>query len=296
MAQGEPDIGEKWKFIQQFISDPCDAPWTAYALAIGGATVEAFVNYYNFDPKQVFTDAARAGSGINRMRSGRKGQRGSKSNRSALVRRAGKVVNFDPNANIGRYLGKFSPLAKIPLPGPVGALWASYGMLERFQNWLFMVGLISQWLFRWMSLLEESRFCQAADNMVLLREGDPYQSASLIGEQPIFQSTVVKIRGPITSILSSVGWPPGWYGVLTCSVPWTPNGGTPATRMTVRVRDAASFAILDEYTAEAPGGVPETAGVRIEINRRQTVVVTTELNVGFAIIGPTTLYAQAFQV
>lgn len=282
----------KWDFIAQFLMDPCDAPWSAYALAMGGATIESFVLLYSFDPSNFFYSALQSGTGISRRRSGRKGFKGTKANRFPKRGPIGKAASYDPSEALGRQLGRVSPLAKRPLPGVLGGLWLIFGVLEFANFWLFMVDVVQQWLWRWMSLLWNSQYCQARDDAVLLAESEPYIHGAIFGELPIIANIILKLRGPISYLNSAIVIPPGWSGVLTVGMSMVPLSPHLHQVLTVRLRKVGDIGPIQQLAYTLDPSSDEAAGLAFEINSGGIYIPTIELNQGFADLINTTLYVH----
>lgn len=287
------DMFGKWDFVRKFMEDPCDAPWTAYALSMAGAALEAFVLLNQFDPSDIFWEGLQTGTGINRGRSRRKGIRGAKSTRFKVLRRAGAIATFDPHSIIGRYIGKFSPIARKAVPGPVGALWLLFNILEFLNFIIFLAEVIAQFFFRWTSLLHESKYCSARDDAVILTETDPYVTAALFDETPLIVHRILKQRGPITRVGAIFTIPKGWSGVVTCSYNWYSIGEIDTPYLRVFIRNPAwGEDYISNATERNPDG-NQPGGISWEVSDGGTFSFTSYIPVGFAVIDGLNIYAQA---
>lgn len=282
----------KWDFIQQFWSDPCDAPFSAYALSMFGASLEAFVLLNQLDPTDIFWSGLQEGTGKMRLRSHRKGIKGTKSGRYARVRRAGKILTYDPNEQIGRFIGQFSPLAKRPMPGALGALWLLFNILEFGNYVLFLLEVIVQFLYRWASLLYNSKYCQAQRDAVLLKTRDEWTGAAIFPETTLPLDEVLKIRGPITHVNSTIGVPVGASGILTVSMPWETGGLNPTQKITMRLRREGFIDVLQEVESFNDGENTGEAAISWEITGPGFFAVTYDADQGFFTAKNTMLYAQ----
>lgn len=281
MGKG-PNIFDKIDFIIKFFMDPCDAPWTAYAQAVGGAALELFVNLYSLDPSDIFWNAVGSAFGLGRARSGRKGRKGSK-------RRRG----FDPNENLGHYIGQWLHITDGKYPAGIGFLWASFGLLQRLNFWFFFVGALIQFFFRWTSLLYNSKYCQRQRDAVLMRTNTRYVLPALFPWTDILVPHIAKQRGPISSVGGVVNFPSGYTGILTGSCSWTPRQGRKNQKVTMRVVQMGSGKIVAENAQATTDGTGGTFGVDADISDGKTYAVLIKVDKGFALIENALLYAQA---
>lgn len=286
------DMFGKWDFIRAFFMDPCDAPWTAYALAMGGASLEAFVLLNQFDYGDIFWKSMQTGTGIMRFRSQRKGIRGKKSDRFKVFKKFGKVATFDPHEQIGRYIGRFSPLSKVKMPGPIGALWLLFNVLELLNFIIFLAEVITQWFFRWTSLLMESKYCAARDDAVFLGFTDYYTTAALFFETPLIINEVLKQRGPITRTGSTFTFPKGWSGTISASFAWEPSPDVPPSFLRLFIRSPQWHDGYVSQTYEPSPSGENTGGIQWDVSDGGTYTLTTFIDRGFAYLSDVTVYAQ----
>lgn len=286
------DTFGKWDFIAKFFADPCDAPWTAYALSMFGAGLEMFVLFNQFDPSDVFWNAARRGSGIMRRKSNRKGQRGKKSTRFSLARGAKRVVAFDPNGTVGDFIGRWSPIAKKAVPGPVGFLWMIFNWAEAANFFFFLVDTVTQGLYRFASLLFNSRYCQAQRDLVLLKSAGDWIMAAIGGEIPIVANIVLKVRGLNPNVGAVISVPPGHRGIITAEFAVVALPNWPSFTVTVRMRKSSAPDPLDIDIQEFTNGGRRVMAVSTSVLRPGTYVITIEQDIGFSRVTGTNVYCQ----
>lgn len=286
------DLFGQLDFIKTFIMDPCDAPWTAYALTMFGATVELFVKLWAWDYEQTYYDLLKEKYPGRRRRRDRKGLRGKKSTR--LSRRLSWLRNIlsDPSSQLGKDLGRALRIPPRPPSMVRGWLWAIYGILEAANFFFFLVDLVVGWFYRWMTLLWNSRYCQARDDCVIMKGETNWVGAAIFGETAVIVTNVIKIRGPISHSGSTVVLPPRYSGVVTCQLSARPEGNWPGQRITVRIRRMGATSPLDVYTLPLEPDVTTDISVAYEFNRPGTYTATYELSVGFCRVSNSTLYAQ----
>lgn len=202
------DLFERLNFIKDFFVDPCDAPWTLYAEAFGPAALEAAVTWYTPDLTNILFNAAKPTKALAKRRSQRKGKTIGKSGRFGKNGVLRRFVNFDQDDWIGKKIRGFTNFADRKISGREWALWVSYGLLERVAFWFFVIDLVTDFLFNWASLVEESKFCQARGALVVLREGSQKTVGAVGGWKPIMCEIILKQRN-VSSGVSSVFVPDG---------------------------------------------------------------------------------------
>jgi hypothetical protein len=282
----------KWNFIKFFLDDPCDAPYSAYALAMTGAALEAFVALYSLDVGNMFFSALQSGSGISRPRGRKKGWPGLKGRPGPPKRPGGGLLGYDPSSDIGGRLGRFSPLAKRPLPGPLGILFFIYGALDFANFWFFFADVIEQFMFRWTSLLWNSQYCQARDDGIVMRDGPDYVHGAIFGELPMQVPEVVKQRGPITSVLSTFTIPGGWSGYCNGSAGFESlNPGQPCT-ITYKLVKHGAFNVYDERSYTADPGKEVDVGMSWPLASGGTYSITETVSFGFGLVKRPVFMAQ----
>ncbi len=133
---------------------------------------------------------------MGRLRSGRKGTRGSKAGKKGPRTRLGRVVNFDTNEFIGKRLPGAELLGEATLNRGTFFLWRIFGFLQ-FLGLIWLVWeVVSGFWMRWISLLYESEYCQASAVAILDAEG----FGNLIGSgmNPLLAPVINKQRGPVS--------------------------------------------------------------------------------------------------
>ena len=281
MAEDEPGIIEKINFIVKFAMDPCDAPWTAYALAASGAALEAFVSLYEIDWSDIFWSAFAASTGINRQRSGRKGRRGKKGRRG-----------FDVNENIGKQIGQWGKMKATKYPLAVGGLWVGFGILNRLNYWLFFADVVVQFLYRWTSLMFESRYCQAQKDAVILRKGAGYRLPALFPKTLILVPTLEKIRGPLVSRGGWVTIPEGYSGVIIVALKYRPTTEVRQNILTLEIKERGRPTFIKQE--KIYGLYPEwkEAALHAEIVKGGTYQVMVKVDRGFGSLKEIVFYGQ----
>lgn len=191
-----PNPIEKINFIIKFLVDPCDAPLTVYARWAWPALLDLLLDYFTFQPDEIIIQSFRTRTAPLRQRSGRKGGRGSKASRSRFRKKLGQIVDFDPNEQLGKKLGKATKLAW-RAKGPTSALWLLHGILQRLFFYLFLAELLTDFFYNWFSLMTAHGYCQAQGDDVLLAEGPTQLPLAIVEKNAIGMSSILKIRGKV---------------------------------------------------------------------------------------------------
>jgi hypothetical protein len=288
----EPDIFTKINFIIQFWLDPCDAPWTAYAETALPAALEALATYFALDWKQIFTSYVRPAKAMGMARRRQKGGSNNKRGRPGQRGRNRGMRPYDPNDTLGKSMPGAERLRGRKITGALIHLWIIEGLIERLLFWIFFVELVAQFLYRWASLMFESRFCQALDDAVLLKEGGTYTEGAGSDWQILVVDTVRKVRGNITHNLGVVTPGDGISGTLMASCTFTHQPDWPNAVAHFRIIDLTLGVVLT--SSEGPGeGLSSDAALKVPANSNHTYAAQVLiLPTGYMLVSEATLYFQ----
>ena len=197
-----PDgVLQRLNYVADFLFDPCDAPFTLYVETMLPALLEAAILWYSPVPDEIFTAWARPSRAMGRLRSARKGTRGSKSGRKGPKTRLGKIIAFDTNEFIGKRLPGAELLGEATLFRGTFFLWRIFGALQLLGFIWLVWEVISGFWVKWFSLLYETEYCQASAMVIFDGRG----TGTLIGEglNPLQAPIIEKQRGPVSYSLGS---------------------------------------------------------------------------------------------
>jgi hypothetical protein len=274
-APGFPNWLDKVNFIIETMLDPCDAPMTVYVTTLWPGAIDMFVSYYEVDFSNILVNLYRWRYIVPRTRTTRKGRKGRKNNKKGWRRVLQRFVDFDQDDWISRKIERFSRLPKRQASTTFAKLLIVEGVVERVNFWFFMVGLVTDFLYSWSSLLRKSIYCQAQGDNVLLADGPDQTRIGITGWHGLNLSNVRKQRGKVSWNYSS-GTFDGPTGVVIVTANIEPNGSTnPETiagmRITVRrlghsAKTTTSIINVPSHgSAELTCQTPLTAGSRVSI-------------------------------
>lgn len=191
-------IVDRINYIVRFFLDPCDAPLSAWAEAFRPAALNFLISYYLFfDPKQILTGAVRPSVAMARQKSNKKGNRGPKSNKGKKPGIAKKIATFDANEATGKFLGNWFEQPSRKVSSGVVTLWLFEGLIERALFWFMILDLLTEFLYQWLGAIQEGRFCQARESIVLLTDGPSHQFIGLQPDEALPMPLIQKQRGDV---------------------------------------------------------------------------------------------------
>lgn len=191
--------------ILDFWVDPCDAPLTAWVETVTPAALEMLAEYFAFDPNEIVVQSFKSSFRYAQPKSGRKGRRGSKSNKSKWRKRLGQLVNFDGNEMTGKQLSGWQKLPRKKLTARATTLFIVEGALERVSYWLWVISLVTDFLYSWAGLMMKTEYCQALKDAVLQAHGIDQPLTGIFGWVGLVMPTIDKIRGEVTWNVSTGG-------------------------------------------------------------------------------------------
>lgn len=160
------------------LSDMCDAPITVWIEKLWQPLGTLVLSWYVVDLKNVFVAYLRPGLFAIEGRSHRhwgKGQKGKpRTGFGSAWEKLGEVAGWDPNEVLGKGLWGADELRARPLPPGASFLWIFEGVLERLFFFWMVLDLGTEFLYNWMSAVEETKYCAASRDAVFLAECGPY--------------------------------------------------------------------------------------------------------------------------
>lgn len=271
-----PGLEEKLDFIISEIIDPCDAPITVWLDCMWAPLWELVLEWFALDLKQIIITYYRPRLPPGFPRLGRHGSRGRKGKRKLRRNPITGILEFDPNEFLGKLLQGGEEFPSRPVGLWSARFWLIEGLIERITFWWFVLELVSDFLYRWMSAVAETKYCQARDNPVFLGVNSMTISVGILGWSPSGWGTPAKIRRILFyngfGVMQAVG-----YGIASFS--GTAHGLLPGINGTisarVRVINGPNFGRVATSTRHTIGLGEATFGLTIEIGPADTVVVET---------------------
>lgn len=190
-----PDLGKKLNYVVDFWSDGCDGPLTVYFEAAYPALLHAALSYYCPDPVNIFTGWARPATLPKGLRSGSHA-RGARSaaKRKGFWSRFRKVFGFQPDEWLAKKMPFADEMEGRQVPGGVNWMWAGYGAIERFNNFMFMYAIAEDFLYEFSAGVARSVYCQNQQAAVFLGKSDRISHFALLDETPAVINDVLKQR------------------------------------------------------------------------------------------------------
>ena len=157
-----PDLGKKMNYIVDFWADGCDGPLTVYLQAAYPAAIHAALSYYCPDPVNIFTGWARPAGLPKGVRSGShaRGARSAAKGRGFWARFR-KVFGFQPDQWLAKRMPFADDMEGRQVPNGVHWMWSGYGVIERFNHFMFMYGLVEDFFYEWSAGVARSTYCQS---------------------------------------------------------------------------------------------------------------------------------------
>lgn len=234
-----PDLGKKWNYVIDVIMDGCDAPFTAYAQAAFPAALRAAFSYYCPDPVEMFTGYVRPGTPFKGRRKGSHGRgtrSGDKGNK--FWRRFKKVFGFDPNEWVAKRMPFAEDMERREVPGGSRYMWAAYGAIERFNNWMFIYQLTENFFYDWMAGVAATTYCQNQRAAVFLGRTERDAHFALLPETPAIIEEVLKQRKVSFSGGNSLRPQVRKYNVgfsVGKITPWIPEADISQVRLIIKI-------------------------------------------------------------
>lgn len=189
-----PGLEERLPFIWRELIDPCDAPITVWLECMWDPLWDMILEWYAIDIWQILTTAAREITLGGLSRSHRHGGRGKKGRRGFWRNAPKFLLSFDPNEFLGKFLLGGEEIASQPPGLWKWRFWAVYGIIERLQFWYFVLELVSEFLYRWMSAVAETKYCQARDDAIFFSDAAGNVSVGIFGWVATNTTPATKMR------------------------------------------------------------------------------------------------------
>lgn len=166
-----PSFGDKVNGIVRFIEDPCEAPWIVYLELAKEPLKNAILTWFTFGLADVMRGAFRP-KGVRGRRHGRGRGKG-----GARAGKIGRALSRVPGIgdDVGNFIGKRLPgahgLNQRHVSQGVKNMWFIDGVLQRGLWWWLVIGMTTDFLYEWTSLLQQSEFCKRTAQRGLYASG-----------------------------------------------------------------------------------------------------------------------------
>jgi hypothetical protein len=225
-----PGIIEKVNYFTDLFVDDCDEPFLVWATTALPPLGQLVLSLVSFGTDDIIRGYFRP-KGLRSARHGRGGKkRGIR--RSGLGRALANVPGIGDDT--GNMIGKMLPGAQSRTANQVSQglnnMWRIDGVIQRGLFYWFIADVVSEFLFDWATLIEQSEAGTACGAAALYATGDGGGFPVLSGFVAVETDTVVKQRGGCTWNQSAIGVP---AGIFSASMSLTAmNAGTVIGNMT----------------------------------------------------------------
>lgn len=192
------EFERKLDWVINSFSDMCDAPITVWIEKLWQPLGELVLAWYVIDLKNVFVAYLRPGLFAIEGRSTRHWGRGQKGKKrtgfGSAWEKLGEVAGWDPNEVLGKGLWGADELRARPLPPGASFLWIFEGVIERLFFYWMVLDLGTEFLYNWMSAVEETKYCAASRDAIFLGIRGPEPLLGIFGWDTIGFDIVQKMR------------------------------------------------------------------------------------------------------
>lgn len=224
-----PSFGDKLNGIVRFIEDPCDAPFLLYIELARAPAKKALLSFLTFGLADIMRGYFRP-KGLRSRRHGRGGRK-SGVGRSRLGRAVGRVPGLGDD--LGNFIGKRLPgaerLNQRHVSQGVKNLWLVDGLLQRALFYWLIIGITTDFLYEWTSLIQKSEFCQRSKVRGGYSVGTMSGVLAIQGWQAIIGLVEQRNYGGLTMNLNGAALGSGrWTIVFALQMEQIGNPGTSA--------------------------------------------------------------------
>lgn len=255
-----PSFGDKVNGIVDFIEDPCGAPWLVYIELAKEPLRKALLTWITFGLTDVMRGYFRPRSARGR-RHGR--PRGKGSTKLGPLRLAAASIP-GLGDDLGNFVGKIIPgaddLNQRHVSQGVKNLWIIDGVIQRGLWWWLVIGVTTDFLYEWTSLIQASVFCQRTFHGSCYASGTGGAVAAIQGWQATAIEDNVRNFGACSWNLASGSVGPGHWNI-TYGVNLRNIGTGDQNQETRIITLGANPRVLDQSAAIKSAGGASTQSV-----------------------------------
>jgi hypothetical protein len=163
-----PGIIDRVNYIVDFIEDPCHAPWTVYVETALPALGQMVIQFVDVSPQDVLRFYVKPRGARSASRFGEEAE-------EADEEASGLIP--DLNELVGVRLPGSDFFAESRVQDSLGGFWAIDGIFERVAWYFLLVDLITQGLYDWTSLINQTQYCEADLGGSAYATGDEFEQA-----------------------------------------------------------------------------------------------------------------------
>lgn len=179
------EFERKLDWILNSLTDMCDAPISVWIEKLWQPLGTLIMSWYVIDLKNVFVAYMRPGLFAIEGRSHRHwggGKKGAKrTGFSTAWEKLGEVVGWDASEVLGKELWGADELRARPLPPGASFLWIFEGVIERLFFYWMVLDLGTEFIYNWMSAVEQTKYCAASRDAVFYAICGPYPLLGIFG-------------------------------------------------------------------------------------------------------------------
>lgn len=296
------EFERKLDWILNSLTDMCDAPISVWIEKLWQPLGTLILSWYVIDLKNVFVAYMRPGLFAIEGRSGRHWGGGNKGKKrtgfSRAWERLGTVVGWDASEVLGKELWGADELRARPLPPGASFLWIFEGVIERLFFYWMVLDLGTEFIYNWMSAVEQTKYCAASRDAIFLGDCGPYPLLGIFGWDaqgsfhPLKQRNIDFFNG--FGVMASGG--PGSAG--GSATIFLPDDGPPTATILCRMRcllgPSAGAEANTSYIIERGSRVEVGAGTAIASG--DLVIFEIKVDAGMTLEKAHLFYQQQFVV
>lgn len=202
-----PGIIERVNYVKDFICDPCDAPFIVYVETFLPAFGQLLLEWYSFGLDDIIRGYFRPAGLVSHGHKRRLADRKKRRKKNKLIRALDEIIGFEPGEVIAKNLPLQQNMKFRKISDGVRHLWIIDGIMQRAFYYWMVIDLVTEFAYRWTSLLMKTEYCQASKRYFLLTQAQEQQIAGYPGDKRLNIGKVIKKRGDVVYGPEEVGLP-----------------------------------------------------------------------------------------
>lgn len=202
-----PGIIERVNYVKDFICDPCEAPFIVYVETFLPAFGELVLEWYGFSLDDIIRGYFRPAGLVSHGHKRRLADRKKRRKKNKLIRALDEIIGFEPGEVIAKNLPLQQNMRFRKISDGVRHLWIIDGIMQRAFYYWMVIDLVTEFAYKWTSLLMKTEYCQASKRYFLLTQVQEQQIAGYPGDKRLYIGEVVKKRGDVVYSPEEVGLP-----------------------------------------------------------------------------------------
>lgn len=192
-----PGIIERVNYVKDFICDPCDAPFIVYVETFLPAFGQLLLEWYSFGLDDIIRGYFRPAGLVSHGHKRRLADRKKRRKKNKLIRALEEIIGFEPGEVIAKNLPLQQKMRFRKISDGVRHLWIIDSIMQRAFYYWMVIDLVTEFAYKWTSLLMKTEYCQASKRYFLLTQCEEQIIAGNPGDYRISIGEVVKKRGDV---------------------------------------------------------------------------------------------------